>query len=74
MHHEEAIKVIHDLMRLCNKVMVQTISGYDATYASILGKSCKEVLDDISSMSEKELNMITENAKAYTDILNGMLA
>lgn len=70
----EAKQKLVELAILCNKVMVQTLSGYIATYASTVGKSCQDTLQYIDSLSNEELIAITKNTDAYADILKSMLA
>lgn len=72
---KESIKnLLVDLMRLCNKAMLHTTSGYNATYASMVGKETQRVYNNIDSFSGMELSFIRSNIIKYTDEMNAIIA
>lgn len=72
---KESIKnLLVDLMRLCNKAMIHTTSGYNATYASMVGKETQRVYNNLDSFSGKELSYIRSNIIQYSDRMKDIIA
>lgn len=72
------IKSIEDqlvqLAVLCRKVMFKTTSGYEAEYASAIGREAQSTLLNLHTFSNPELTNIARNIANYTAEMNSIIS